>query len=137
MKLLKSIILNIIALVSLFNVVVLASYKKPIEISARSACFIDSDTGMQLFSKDPRAKIAPASLAKIVTALVVFDKVSNLEENVMVPSSIFDEFVGLNVSSVGIVKGEVVKVKDLLAAMMIASACEASSALAYYVCDGS
>ena len=136
MKLLKSIILNIIVLISLFNVVVIASYKEPIEISARSACFIDSDTGMQLFSKDPHAKIAPASLAKIVTALVVFDKVSNLEEDVTVPSSIFDEFVGLNVSSVGIVKGEVVKVKDLLAAMMIASACEASSALAYYVCNG-
>ncbi len=136
MKLLKSIILNIIVLISIFNVVIMASYQEPIEISAKSAYFVDCDTGMQLFSKDSHAKIAPASLAKIVTALVVFDKVSNLEENVTVPSSIFDEFVGLNVSSVGIVKGEIIKVKDLLAAMMIASACEASSALAYYICNG-
>ncbi len=90
MKLLKSIILNIIVLISIFNVVVIASYQEPIEISAKSAYFVDCDTGMQLFSKDPHAKIAPASLAKIVTALVVFDKVSNLEENVTVPSSIFD-----------------------------------------------
>lgn len=139
MKLFKNLLSWICTIVYLFfylfNMPVCAA--EQISISSESAYFIELNSGIPLYSKEPHKKFAPASLTKIVTGMIVCDKVKNLEQFVTVPSVIFNEFAGQNVSSVGIVPGEIIRVYDLLAANMIASACEASSALAYYVGGGS
>ena len=114
-----------------------ATDKAPFSIMAESAYFVDQNTGRVLFSKSPHLRIEPASLVKIVTAMIVCEKVSDLNQAIVVPGVIFDAYAGLNVSSAGIKRGEIVRVCDLLAAAMVASACEASRTLAYHVGGGS
>jgi D-alanyl-D-alanine carboxypeptidase (penicillin-binding protein 5/6) len=45
------------------------------DVSARQALLMDADTGTILFEKNSRAEIEPASLAKLMTAEIVFNQV--------------------------------------------------------------
>src|SRR3979411_3126980 len=46
----------------------------PPAIKARSAILVDLDSGKTLFQLDPHGRHAPASLTKVVTALVALDR---------------------------------------------------------------
>jgi len=52
-----------------------AAQEELFETKAKQAFMIDADTGTVLFSKDPDKLLAPASLAKLMTAEVIFDAV--------------------------------------------------------------
>ena len=82
----------------------------------------------------------PASLTKIMTAIVLLEKYnfSELENiKVTVPLEAFDDFyvdgVYQNPSTAGFLNGEVVDLRDLLYGMMLQSACEAANVIAYHV----
>lgn len=119
------------------SVSVSASYKPPFEVNSRSAYLVNMDTGICIYEKNAREITYPASLTKIVTALVALDQVEDLENTVVtVPGYIFDEFYGLGVSTADIRRGEEVRMIDMLYALLLQSACEAASAIADYVCPG-
>lgn len=52
-----------------------AAQEEQFETKAKQAFMIDADTGTVLFSKDPDKLIAPASLAKLMTAEVIFNAI--------------------------------------------------------------
>lgn len=54
---------------------VAAQEEQLFETKAKQAFMIDADTGTVLFSKDPDKSIAPASLAKLMTAEMIFEAV--------------------------------------------------------------
>ena len=56
-------------------------------IKARSAILLDMDSGKTLFQVDPHGRHAPASLTKVVTALVALDDL-RLDQLITVPNSI-------------------------------------------------
>ena len=95
------------------------------------------DVGRVVYEKNKDEQIAPASLVKIMSSILVLEAEANLEKTVEAPRSIFDEFFGNDVSNAGIVAGEQVMVTDLLHAMLMQSACEAASILAYEYGGGS
>ncbi|GHV29728.1 hypothetical protein FACS189481_2950 [Clostridia bacterium] len=109
----------------------------PFKVAAQSCYFADVKTGNVLFAQNEDAKIPAASLTKIVTVLVAYDKIKDLNTKITAPRSVFDELYKQNAMLVGISAGEEVRAIDLICATMIASACEAASILAYEIGHGS
>ncbi len=105
----------------------------PPEIDAKAALLLDPDSGEILYEKKADDMLYPASLTKIMTALLVFEAIDagalTLDQEITATAS---AFVGLSSSgsSANIQTGEILTVEQLLACMLINSANEAATILA-------
>ncbi len=103
-------------------------------ISSEAAVMINLDKDVTVYEKNPDKKMYPASLTKIMTAIVVLDHVEDLDNTVFeAPLVVFDELYGQGASSVGIERGEKTTVTDLMYSLLLKSACESAGILAYHV----
>lgn len=103
-------------------------------VSSEAAVLINLDKDIIVYEKNPTKKMYPASLVKIMTAIVVLDNVKDLDNTEFeAPLAVFDDLYGKNPSSVGYSRGEVITVRDLMYSMLMASACESAGILAYHV----
>ena len=89
-----------------------------------------------IFDKNIHKRTPPASLTKIVTAILVLENCADLETMVDVPQAVIDSLRNTNSSNAGLKAGESVSVHDLLRCMLIPSANEAAATLAYYISGG-
>ena len=101
----------------------------PPPISADAVFVTDISTGTELFAQNADEPLPPASLTKIVSALVVLER-ANLEESVEI---LEEDLVSAEESQVGLVAGDRLSVRDLLHGMLIPSGNDATRALARYV----
>ncbi|OGI26525.1 MAG: hypothetical protein A2359_00710 [Candidatus Moranbacteria bacterium RIFOXYB1_FULL_43_19] len=110
------------------------------KIFATSSVVIDVDTGTILHYDNGREKIPIASLTKMMTAIIVMEKVKNLDEQV----TIDEEAIMTDGTKVGcprsgycvnerLHEGEKVTAKDLLMAMLLNSANDAAVALGNHI----
>ncbi len=97
-------------------------------ISARSAVLIDARSGSVLYGKNENVRRGMASTTKIMTALVVLERMP-LDTVVRVAP----QACGIEGSSVYLSPGEEITVESLLYALMLQSANDAAEALAYAV----
>lgn len=103
---------------------------------------VNTDTDTVIYQKNKDDQIPPASLVKMMTAIVAIESVPQEQVNellatqVTAPPYIFDELFGLDASTADIRPNEVLSMQDLLYALMLSSACEAASIIADYVCGG-
>lgn len=97
------------------------------DIQAEAAVLMDADTGQILYSRNGEQRMAPASITKIMTALLALENLD--QEEVLIAS---EEAVNLPDwgSSAGIQAGERLTVRDTLYALMLPSANEAGNILA-------
>ncbi len=94
----------------------------------RSTHFIDSDSATVLFERNPTDKLPPASLTKMMTALVVLDSDQFTSEVTVMP-----ECLNLPDSQkIGLVTGERLTVGHLLSGLLVYSASDAACVLASY-----
>lgn len=96
-----------------------------IALTANSAILMDGTRGRVLFTKRANKKRPPASTTKVLTALVVMDKLP-LNKWVKVPKAA----VSIEPSKMYARAGEQYKVKDLLKAVLLGSANDAAYVLA-------
>ncbi len=99
-----------------------------IEIAAEGGILIDATSGAMLYGKNIHAPYYPASITKILTALIVIE---NCELNEIVTFShdaVFNVEAGS--SSAALDVGDKLPVRDCLYAMLLKSANEAANALA-------
>ncbi|MDP1854300.1 MAG: D-alanyl-D-alanine carboxypeptidase family protein [Candidatus Omnitrophota bacterium] len=96
-----------------------------IYISAKSAIIIDARTKKILYAKNTNLRIPPASTAKVMTALLVLEKI-NLDKMITVSKKAAD----VEPSKAGLKRGVQYRAGDLLAACLMASSNDASIALA-------
>ncbi len=117
---------------------VIADAKPDFELHSEAIYLVNTDTesDIKVFAQNENDRRSPASLTKIMTAIITLENVKSLDEVVTAPGYIYDEFYGIGVSNAGIERGEEITVKDLLYALMLRSACEAASILADYVTEG-
>jgi serine-type D-Ala-D-Ala carboxypeptidase (penicillin-binding protein 5/6) len=108
----------------------------PPQIEAEAWALVDAESGLYLAGENPDEQLPMGSVTKIMTALVVLEEGVDLDEEVTV-SEEAESFVGGTYSNVGLILGERVTVRDLLAATMIPSGTDAAYALAEHVGDGS
>lgn len=103
-------------------------------VNSEAAVLINLDKDVVVYEKNPTKKIYPASLTKIMTAIIVLDHVKDLDNTEFeAPLVVFDELYGQGASAVGFSRGEVATVTDLMYSMLMYSACESAGILAYNV----
>lgn len=100
-------------------------------VYAQSAIVMEADTGMILYSKDMEAKNYPASITKIMTALVALEHCELNEE--IEYSYHATHSIEYGSSSIARTEGEILTVEESLYALMLASANECANALAEHV----
>jgi len=103
------------------------------EIKARTAILQDFLSGEILYEKDPDKSIYPASMTKIMTAIIAFDLIRsgdlNLNEKFLISENAW-RLSSAGYSSMFIMVGDEVSVENLLKGIIIASGNDACVALA-------
>ncbi len=114
-----------------------AEFQPPFSVNAESVILINLDSGDVVYEKNADTARPPASLTKIMTALMLVESVPDLSSvTVTAPSYIYNEFVGLVVSTADIRAGEQLNLENILYGMMLQSANEAASIVADYLSGG-
>lgn len=99
-------------------------------IDSEYAILTDAGTGFKIAGKAENEQMYPASMTKIMTAILALEKCPDLDETMTVPSDIFDALYSEQASTAGFEPGEVVTVKDLLYGVMLPSGAECCLTLA-------
>lgn len=132
-------------LAALFTVMLLApthakaiTFNPNFTVNSEAAVLVNLDKDVVVYEKNPTKKIYPASLVKIMTAMIVLDHVDDLDNTTYeAPLVVFDELYGQGASAVGFSRGEITTATDLMYSMLMYSACESAGILAYNVGDES
>ena len=99
------------------------------ELVAKAAIVMDAATGQILYEKNSKTGKYPASITKIMTALIVLEKDIDLDQVVTMSNNAIWKIDRLS-TNIGLDVGEQLTVRDLLYAMMVKSANECAYALA-------
>lgn len=108
-----------------------ATATEPPDIKSATAVVMDINSGQILYQKDKDVTKAPASITKLMTALLVFEKGGSLDDTITVDDSSLENLSGT--TRIGLVAGEEVTVRDMLYGMLFNSANDAANVLAQYV----
>jgi D-alanyl-D-alanine carboxypeptidase (penicillin-binding protein 5/6) len=102
-----------------------------IDTNAETAIIIDADTGYVLYEKDSNKKTFPASMTKIMTSIIVFEKLSNgsltLDDTFLVSEKAWREREG---SSMFVEVDKEIRVEDLLRGVIVQSGNDACIVIA-------
>ncbi len=102
---------------------------EPAGVQATGAVLAEGITGTALWSRQANTPIPIASIAKVMTALVVVDA-GDLDRTITVPQEAIAYCVRHDGSTAGLVPGEVLTARQLLYALMLPSGCDAAYTLA-------
>lgn len=106
-------------------------------VNSQAVYMVNNESGMVIYEKNADTPLYPASLVKVMTALLAIENCSDLEGTVATaPYWVFDELYGQNASNADIRPGEEVRMIDLLYALMLRSACEAAGIIADQIANG-
>lgn len=100
--------------------------------SAKGVVLYEMTTGTLVYGKNPDGKLYPASLTKVMTALVVLDNISDLEEMVTVSVSAVADW-DYEATLADLIAGEEMSVKNLLYCLLVESANDAGAVLAEHI----
>ena len=123
MKKIISAVLAFLCLIPLLKTVRVSA--EGLSLSAKSAILIEAESGIVLYQKDAFVKRPMASTTKIMTALVAIES-GNIDRLVKVD----ERARGVEGSSIYLAKDEVLSMRDLLYALLLASANDAAAAIA-------
>ena len=104
------------------------------EINAKAAVLMDADTGTVLFTKNALEPLPPASVTKVMTLLLVAEALASGEIGLDDKVSVSANAASMGGSQIFIKEGEQFTVEELLKSAIIASANDASVALAELLC---
>jgi D-alanyl-D-alanine carboxypeptidase (penicillin-binding protein 5/6) len=125
--------INIKFLIILLTILLTFNSNAAFEIKARTAILQDYLSGEILYEKNPDKSIYPASMTKIMTAIIAFDLIRsgdlNLDEKFLVSENAW-RLSSAGYSSMFIMVGDEVSVEDLLKGIIVASGNDACVALA-------
>lgn len=93
-------------------------------IAAGNAIVLDPDTNQELFARSSHARVAPASLTKIMTALVAVQRVDPARQFTILPADLIGE------ATMGLRSGEKVTLGTLLYGLLLPSGNDAAMAIA-------
>ena len=110
--------------------------KGPGNLSAEHILLVDLNSDTILYEKEADTPAAPASLTKIMTILLALESDIPLQDTVTLPSGLWQEFIGINISNADLASGERMPFFDLLACAALPSANEAASAISLLVTNG-
>lgn len=98
------------------------------QIQSQAAILIDADTGQVLFEKNMHMKMYPASITKVISALIALEKGNLTDTITMSNNAVFS--IGRNTSHIALDENEQITLEQALYAMAIASANDAANGVA-------
>lgn len=129
MKRLLSFLFSILLLsIPITSSALAAEWPDPISVSAEGAILMDTDSGAVLYGKNIHTAYYPASITKILTALIVIETCDLDDIVTFSHDAVYNVEPGS--SSAGLDEGDRLTVRDTLYAMLLKSANEAANALA-------
>ncbi len=102
-------------------------------IEAEGAILIDADSGAVLYGKNEHTAYYPASITKVLTAIVVLENVTQLDDMVTFSFAATNTNLDTNSTVIGAVAGDQLSVRDCLYSLLLHSANDCANALAEYV----
>ena len=116
----------------------LAAYPMPIQTASETEAvyLFNADTGKTILAQNADQQQYVASLTKMMTALLLLESGKDLNGEVTVPTAMTQEFKDIqnaNGMTAGLRIGETVRRSDLLYALLVSSANDAASVIAYDV----
>lgn len=138
MKKMISLLLSIIVAMATFLSVFTAEaavYKPDVELYSKAYMLINLDDNSfpVVAEKNINEKLYPASLTKIVTAMVALNNVDDLSKTTKVSQASHDILLGSGAQVAQLKVGDTVTVEQLLYLTLVHSACDATEVLAEYV----
>ena len=132
----KRILILLLSLTLILGLCPTAAYAAPdwpsnIAIEAEGGIVIDADSGAVLFGKNLHQTFYPASITKVLTALITLENCDLDEQVTFSHDAVYNVESGS--SNANLEAGDVLSVKDCLYALMIQSANEAGNALAEHI----
>lgn len=107
----------------------------PDDMHSPHAILICLDDNTILMQKNSEEKIYPASLTKIMTAIVAIENLPDLQEKINLPKSMFQNLYKADASMAGFQPNENVPAIDLLYGTLLPSGAECSVGLADHIAD--
>ena len=105
-----------------------------IDVYADAATLLDVNTGKSLYSKNADQRMYPASTTKLLTAIIVTEKCSDLSQKAKV-SYYAVHSVPYSYSIANLYMNEEFSISDLLHSLLIASANDSAFVLAEYIAN--
>lgn len=106
----------------------------PDEITSKAALVIDADSSFILYEKSANERMYPASLAKVMTAIVVMEKSNgNYDDMVNFSYNAVTRDIDRASATIGASAGDQLSVRDCLYSLLLPSANDVANALAEYV----
>lgn len=104
-----------------------------LQVNARSAVIMDANSGKVIYEQNGNEKLAPASVTKIMTLLLIYDAVSQKKINWDDTVTISEHAASMGGSQIFLEPNEQQNVKTLTKSIAIASANDAAVAMAEYI----
>ena len=127
MKSFKRLMAAVMAISAALTVSASAQTPKAPDVFAKSAILINADTGRVLYEKNDHAKMYPASMTKMLTAMVLLDNM-DVNDTIKVDSSVNE--VPWDSSKAGVAVGEVLTVENVIKGLIIPSGNDIANAAA-------
>lgn len=99
-------------------------------LTSQDAILQDLSSGSLLGEKNSQRRVYPASLTKIMTAVLALEIIPDLDDTMTLPTDIFSDLYAQNASMAGFEPGEEVRYKDLLYGVLLPSGAECCLAFA-------
>lgn len=103
-----------------------------INITSPYAYLYDLENNQVLYSKNADEQIYPASMTKLMTAIIAVEHL-DLDETITITSEMYSPFAGIDASVAGFSIGESPTVRDLLYGLLLPSGADSACVLAYAV----
>ncbi len=130
------VVFTLVLIILISNLNVFAAYSPATPIQTDAVLLINTDTDFVVYEKNADKKLYPASLTKIMTAILAIEHYKGKDLNeifVTAKQSAFDDLYGTGASNADIRRDETLSMKDALYALILQSACESANVISQNV----
>lgn len=120
-------LLSLITILTLFTTTLIFAEDEP-SIHSEAGIVIDGETGQVLYQKNPHKQLNPASITKLLTALVALESLNPQDTMTFTKEAI--DTLDYGSSRIGIQEGETITVNDAFHGLLLMSANEVANAIA-------
>ncbi len=125
-------IISFLLIFSIFSLNTASAFQiSGFELTAKGALLVSLDTGEIIYSKNEHEKMYPASITKLLTAIVVLESAKDLDaEKIVMTTTVRDILYRRQASAIGLQIDEELPVREALAGLLIASGGDVAYCLA-------
>lgn len=103
------------------------------DLSSKYIALYELDSWNEIYEKNSSKKMSPASLTKMMTAVILIEESEDLDVEVELDSEMFERLYKEGASMAGFLPGEIVTKRDLLYGILLPSGAECCVGLAEYI----